>query len=306
MSESETIPEARPSRWVPIFLIVLPLWLALSAGGALWYYFYKKDREAESRQAAFAREISTASLGDDLRKFTTFIGERHAGEGDPSINLMRAASMIEGLLGPSNTGLEIRRVRGPGQWPLLETSIPSRRPGAKSVWIITGYDAPAGNAGGELNASGVAAVIAAIQAAASDMPERHLRFLFLPHLYDSDAPIGDTLRIAAETITARGEVDAVLWVEAMGDANDLILRANQPDVLPVEQLADLGSVSPGTHGLEIHDQVPGWLIDAIVRVSTREPRPLDQVDSGIPSPGSTADAAGKLLELMRRLANRVD
>ena len=217
---------------------------------------------------------------------------------------MRAASMIEGLLGPSNTGLEIRRIRGPLKWPLLETNIPSRQPGAASVWILTGYDAPAGTTGGEINASGLAAVIAAVQAAANDTPDLHMRFLFLPHLHDGKAPVGETLRIAAETLTARGELDAVLWVEAMGGTGQLRLRANQPDALPVEQLADLGSASPGTHGLENHDQVPRWLSDAIVRVSTREPTADGEFTDGIPEPGATADAAGKLLELMRRLSNK--
>lgn len=304
MNDSPATPATRQTRWVPVFLVILPSWLALSAAGALWYYFYQKDRDAESRQAAFAREISIASLGDDLRKFTTFIGERHTGEGEPALNLLRAASMIEGLLGPSNTGLEIRRIRGPMKWPLLETAIPAPEPEAGSIWIITGYDAPAGTRGGEINASGVAAVIAAIQAAANDTPDRHLRFLFLPHLHDTQAPVGETLRIAAETLTARGHVDTVMWVEAMGGPDPLQLRANQPAALPVDQLDDLGHAAPGTHGLESHAQVPQWLIDTIIRVSTREPMPGGDPVDGTPAPGATADAAGRLLELMRRLANK--
>ncbi len=306
MSDPDIPTNSKSARWYPLLLVGLPLWLVCSAAGALWYYFHKQEREAETRRAAFARGISIASLGDDLRKFTTLIGERHSGEGEPSINLMRAASMVEGVLGPSNTGLEIRRVRGPADWPLLETSIPARDVAANSVWVITGYDGQPGSAGGEFNASGLSAVIAAIQAAANDTPERHLRFLFLPHMHDPEAPIGDTLRIAAETITSRGQVDAVLWVEAMGGSRELQLRANQPEVLPVDQLADLGAVVSGSHGLEKHQVVPPWLINAIVRVSTRDPVEADEIDAGIPSPGTTADAAGKLLELLRRIANRAD
>ncbi|MFU8894340.1 MAG: hypothetical protein ACNA8L_12015 [Luteolibacter sp.] len=307
MNDPEHHPApAKSARWYPILLVGLPLWLACSAGGALWYYFHKQEREAEMRRAAFAREISVASLADDLRKFTVLIGERHSGEGEPSLNLMRAASMIEGVLGPSNTGLDIRRLRGPGNWPLLETSIPARRAGAKSVWVITGYDGPPGGNGGEFNASGLSAVIAAIQAAANDVPERHLRFLFLPHVHDPDAPVGDTLRMAAEAITARGEVDAVLWVEAMGTAPNLQLQANQPAALPIDQLADLGSVAAGTHGLEAYEGVPPWLMEAVVRVSTRAPYVAGEADLDMPSPAIATDAAGKLLELLRRIANRVD
>lgn len=304
MKDSDISAPIKTARWYVIILVGLPLWLALSAGGALWYYFHKQERDAEIRRAAFAREISIASLADDLRKFTILIGERHTGEGDPSINLMRAASMIEGVLGPSNTGLEIRRVRGPADWPLLETSIPARSPGAKSVWVLTGYDGARGGRGGQFNASGLSSVIAVIQAAANDVPGRHLRFLFLPHVHDSEAPVEDAFRIAAEVMTARGEVDAVFWVEAMGAASSLELCANQPSMLPVDQLVDLGSVISGTHGLEKYGGVPLWLSDAVVRISTRGRYMSGEVDVDAPPPAETADAAGKLLELLRRVANR--
>ena len=61
MNDSASIPPTtRSTRWVPVFLVILPLWLAVSAAGALWYYFVRKDQDAESRRAAFAREISIA------------------------------------------------------------------------------------------------------------------------------------------------------------------------------------------------------------------------------------------------------
>lgn len=304
MNDPENPAPAKSARWYPILLVGLPLWLFVSAIGALWYYFHLEKIEAETRRAAFAREISVASLADDLRKFAALIGERHTGDGEPSANLLRAASMIEGVLGPSNTGLDIRRLRGPADWPLLETSIPSARSGASSVWVITAYDAPPGGVGGQFNASGLSAVIAAIQAAANDAPGRHLRFLFLPHLLDPEAPVSETLRIAAETMTARGEVDTVLWVEAMGSPGDLQLNALRPESLPSDQLADLGAVVPGSHGLDNHEGVPQWLIDAVVRVSTRGPYVAGEADDGVPSPMRTTDAAGKFLELVRRIANR--
>ena len=302
MSDSAETIRAKPSRWYPVILVGLPLWLAVSAVGALWLYFHLEKREAGMRRAAFAREISITSLADDLRKFTSLIGERHAGDGEPGENLLRAAAMVEGTLGPANTGLDIQRHRGPADWPLLETAIPARRPAAGSVWVITGYDAPRGGIGGQFNASGLAAVLAAIQAGANDVPERHLRFLFLPHLHDAGAPVAETLRIAAETMTSRGEVDAVLWVEAMGAGSDLQLSADNPQILPADQLADLGEVVPGSHGLDAGDRVPAWLPDALVRVSTRGPQVPGEPDDAVPSPTLTADAAGRLLELLRRMA----
>ena len=293
---------AKPRRAYALLLVGLPMWLAISAGGALWWYFELEEKEALTRQAAFAKEISVSSLSDDLRKFTTLIGERHTGNDKAAANLGRAASMIEGLLGPSNTGLEIRRVRGPGDWPLLETAIPARQPDAPSIWILTGYDAPRGTRGGQFNASGLAAVLATAQAAAGDTPDVHLRFLFLPHLHESEAPVPDTLRLAAETMTRHGEVRAVLWVEAMAAGPQLLLSANRPESLPADFLTDIGVVVPGGHGLPKNDPVPAWLGDAIVRVSTRAPLSPGENNDEVPSPANTADAAGKLLELLRRMA----
>lgn len=302
MSDSEPTVRTKPSRWYAVILVGLPVWLGLSVVGALWLYFHLEEREAGMRRAAFAREISISSLADDLRKFTSFIGERHAGEGEPGENLMRAAAMVEGTLGPANTGLDIQRHRGPADWPLLETSIPARRQAAESVWVVTGYDAPRGGIGGQFNASGLAAVLAVIQAGANDVPERHLRFLFIPHMHDAEAPVAETLRMAAETMTSRGEVAAVLWVEAMGAASDLQLSANDPQALPVDDLTDIGVVVPGTHGLDAGGIVPAWLMDALVRVSTREPHVPGESDLEVPSPTLTADAAGRLFELLRRMS----
>lgn len=303
MSDSEIPCESIPNRWIPVLLVGLPIWLVASAVAALWFYFHKQEVDALNRQSAFAREISIASLGDDLRKFISIIGERHTSDGEPAINLMRAASMIEGVLGPSNTGLDIRRIRGPESWPIIETTIPAKKPNAPSIWILTGYDATPGTPGCQFNSSGLAVTIACIQAAANDAPDKHLRFLFLPHMHDPDAPIAETLRAAAEIITNRGEASHILWIEAMSASRDLHLRANQPQLLPIPALSDLGFATSGRHGLEIHDDVPSWLLDSIIRVSTRAPFAHGGEDSAFPSTTTAADAAGKLLELIRRLGN---
>jgi len=301
---TDCLPDApaKSHRGYAILLVGLPLWLAISAGGALWWYFELEKKEALTRQAAFAREISITSLADDLRKFTTLIGERHTGNVTASANLGRAAAMIEGLLGPANTGLEIQRVRGPGEWPLLETSIPAKRPDAPSLWILTGYDSPHDSRGGQFNASGLAAVLATAQAAAADTPDVHLRFLFLPHLHEPEAPVAATLRLAAETMTRQGEVKAVLWIEAMAAGPQLLLSANQPAVLPADFLTDIGTVVPGGHSLPQGDPIPAWLGDTVVRVSTRGSFTAGENNDEVPSPTTTADAAGKLLELLRRMA----
>jgi hypothetical protein len=292
-------------KWYRIILVAIPLWLAVSAVGALWYYFHLERRAALERQAAFAREISISSLADDLRKFTGLIGERHSGADAPAYNLTRTAAMIEGLLGPANTGLDVRRLRGPAEWPIIETHIPAVRTDADSIWVITGYDSPPGSRGGQFNASGVAALLAAIQAAAADTPDRHLRFLFLPHWHADAELAAATLSLAAEAMQVRGRPAALFWVEAMGAGPTLVLSARNSESLPVAQLEELGEIAAGgqfTIPATEADVVPPWLPDALVRVSTRAPAIAGEVDDAIPSPTITADAAGKLLEFLRRMS----
>ena len=96
MSESE-----KKSRIVPWLLVILPLWLLVSAGFALVKYFKDEKAGAAEEAKRFAKSVSSSSIADDLRKTIEVIGERHTGSPE---KLSATASMIAGSLGPSNTG----------------------------------------------------------------------------------------------------------------------------------------------------------------------------------------------------------
>src|SRR6478735_2186227 len=97
------------SRAITLLLVLLPLWLVGSGGGALWYYFHKQKKQALVEEERFAQAVSAPLMADDLRKIVEVIGERNASSETAKANLSRTAAMIEGLLGPGNTGYIVRK-----------------------------------------------------------------------------------------------------------------------------------------------------------------------------------------------------
>lgn len=176
----------------------VPLWLAVSAGLGLWYYYHREKMRSQEEQERFAQSVSVESIADDLHKIVEVIGERNTTSEKASANLTRTASMVEGLLGPSNIGYVVNKIPSPSRWPILYVSVQGKDQGAAPVWIITSYDSPQGSAGAQLNATGLVATLAAAQAVASDKPPAPISFFFLPHANDATAPIDAELTKLAE------------------------------------------------------------------------------------------------------------
>lgn len=168
-------------------LWVIPLWLAVSAGLGLWYYYHREKLRSQDEQERFAQSVSVESIADDLHKIVDVIGERNTTSEKASANLSRAASMVEGLLGPSNIGYVVNRIPGPAQWPILQVSLRGKDDSAPTVWVITSYDSQPGSSFG--NANGLAGSLAAAQAMAGDKPKARVAFLFIPHAEDASAPL---------------------------------------------------------------------------------------------------------------------
>ncbi len=294
------------SRWVVAFLIILPLWLVGSGGVALWYYFHREKQEASTEQARFTQAISTPLLADDLRKIVDVIGERNRSSDTAKANLSRTASMIEGLLGPSNTGYLIRRTKGPETWPLLQVSIAGKNTSEPAVWVITSYDSRPGSRGADANASGLAATLASAQALARDQPKGGIHFLFLPHANEPDAPVVETAAKCAELIKAQGIPKAVLCVEAMGAGEPLWLSSREASAKPLDLVSGLGAVY-GADVVCLGDDVDltSMLFEMnfpAVRVATRPMVLEKEPDERVPFAATVAASAGRLVELVRRCA----
>lgn len=295
---------AKHPRWVGLLLVILPLWLVVSGGAAMWYFLQRDKKLETAEQQRFSRSVSTTALADDVRKLVEIVGERNSASEKAAKNLSRAAAMIEGSLGPSNIGFAVDRVPGPEAWPLLHVSITGADPEAPAVWITCDYDSRPGSPGAEANATGVAAILAAAQALAGEKPPVSVHFVFLPHGNDPDSPIVET---AGKFSELAGKPSAVLCVEAMGSGGELWLSSRDTAATPLAKAAGLGSVK-GAEVVCLGDDadlasVLFQLGLPAVRVATRPLVITAEADATLPSAATLAASTGRLVELIRRCAN---
>jgi hypothetical protein len=297
-------PSMKRPTWATVMLVVLPLWLVSSGAFAMWYYFHNERKTELLEQERFATTVSADSLADDLKKIVEVIGERNGSSETASTNLGRIASMIEGTLGPSNTGYTVRRMAGPAQWPLLQATLRGTDDKAGDVWVISSYDSRPGSPGVEANATGIVASMAAAQAVAADIPACNVHFLFIPHANDPEAPILET---ATQVKSLVGDSKNILCLEAMGAEETLWLTSRDTSAPPLSRIQGLGSV----RGAEVvclgEDQDLASVLFEMnlpaVRVATRPMLTPEESDNATSNPNTLAGSTGRLVELIRRCAN---
>jgi hypothetical protein len=269
----------------------------------MWYYFHKEKKDALVEQERFAKAVSVPMLADDLRKIVEVIGERNGASDAAGANLRRMAAMIEGVLGPSNTGYTVNKSPSPTGWPLLEISLAGKTREAPGVWVLAAYDSPVGSRGGERNASGLAATVAAAQALARDKPAVPVHFLFVPHAEEiSAAAENAAVKIAAMVAGAK----VLLCVEAMAGGEDLWVSSSDSSALTPAAVTGLGKIyAPAVANQGTAENLTNRLITLrlpAVRVSTRATLRADEPDDRVPFAPTVAASAGRLVEMIRRYA----
>ncbi len=290
-------------RWVPVLLVLLPAWLIASAAFALVKYF-KNEKTAEIEAAQrFSQTVSSKQIADDLRKIITLVGERNT---TTPKKLSATASMIQGLLGPSNTGYDVATIQGPAGFPVLQVTIPTEKADAAPIWLLTSYDSPPGSRGAEKNASGLAATLATAQALAAIKPAHPIHFLFLPHVNDPQSPVIETATVASNLISKAPAPKAILCIEAMGAAENLILTSRDAEALPTTEFEGLGQIL-GAEVTCLGDDfdLASTLFEMnlpAIRIATRPTLLPDEDDNEIPSPETIAASTGRLIELVKRLS----
>ena len=294
------------TKWTPVLLVLLPVWLIASGGIAIWYYVHREKQEAQIEQERFSQAVSAPMMADDLRKLVEVIGERHGGSEEGAKNLSRTSSMIQGLLGPANTGYAIQLVKGPADWPLIQVTLRGKNPDLPAIWVISSLDSRPGSPGAEANATGLAATIAAAQALAGEKPEMNLHFVLLPHANDPESPILETATLFQEIVKAAGPPKAVICVEAMGAGSSLWISSRDTDALPMDEIKGLGEIK-GAEVVCLGEDVDlaSILVEMglpAVRVATRPIVTADEPDATLPSPAVISASTGRLVELIRRCA----
>ncbi len=291
----------KKSRLIPILLVALPIWLVASASFALVKYFQNEKAQERAAEQRFSQGVSTDRIADDLRKIVELLGERNTSTPQ---KLAATAAMIQGSLGPSNTGYVVNILKSPTDFPILQVIVPSEKGNAPPVWVLTSYDSPRDSRGAEKNASGLIATLAAAQALADKSPSRPIRFLFIPHVNETDAPILETALSVSQHIGE--EHAAILCVESMGSAETLILTSRDTEATPSQEFKGLGQIL----GAEItclgdDFDLASTLFETglpAIRIATRPTLLPNEKDDKIPFAPTVAAATGRLIELIERLA----
>ncbi|WP_035603288.1 M28 family peptidase [Haloferula sp. BvORR071] len=296
----ETAPRRDPR--IAILLWLLPLGLVVSAGLGIWYYFHRQGIEAQKEQPRFATAVSAEVLKDDMGKFLSFVGERN--QGSPK-GLDRAAAMIEGALGPANAGYKVEQFRtSAGTWPLLMVTLRGSDASLSALWVVAAYDSRRGSPGMEANASGVTSVMAAAGALSNSRPKRTVKFAFMPHAYDLDAPVMQSLAALDKNL---GTCSEVLVVEATGAGEKLLLSSRDAENRALRLATGLGEVV-GAENVCMQDDfdLSSSLFEVgapAVRVSTRPVVKADEADTSPPDPLLHAAATKALVALIEKLSD---
>ena len=281
------------SRWLVILLSLVPIWLVMSAGVAVWWSMRGDDKQEEERQQRFAMEMSVERITEDLRKLGKMVGERHTRDETSQRNLTRAAAMIEGILGPSNTGYQVERIVAPKEWPIFRVSLPADDE-APQLWVVVPYDSPR-NRDTALSDSALASFIATAQALAKDQLKSTLHFLLVPHGHEAESPITDTLKRAQTLMDAPA---SVFVIGPMGTSPELLCITSNAKSPSARALGELGIISEATTSMNepVNSYQPLDL--PIVWVSTRR----TGSDSDAIEANHIAISTGKLVEWLRRTA----
>lgn len=296
-------PGKKKFRIIPLLLVLLPVWLIASAAFALVKYFKDEKKDEAKAMQLFSRSVSTPAIADDLRKIISVIGQRNTSRPE---KLRATASMIEGSLGPSNTGYDVESIDGPAGFPILRVTVPGADDSASPVWIATSYDSPVGSRGAEKNATGLVATLATAQSLANSSPAHPIHFLFLPHANETDAPVVDTAILLTNLIKAAQTPKAILCIEAMGDAETLILTSRDTQALPTTEFDGLGKIL-GAEVICLGDDfdLASILFETglpALRVATRSTLLPDEADDKLPFAPTLAASTGRLIEFVRRLS----
>lgn len=300
-------PQSGRPKWLTLVLVLAPLWLIVSAGLAIRHRINSEAGDEQRPRNQFSRSISSLEIGDDLRKITTWIGERHPSGDGPAKNLTRAAAWIEGLLGPSNTGYVIEKKQAPLQWPIMMVKLTGKNPNKSAVWVITTYDSKDGSNGIEANATGLVASIAAARALAGSEVSANIHFVFLPHFNDPESPRMETAAMLKNLISQNPAPSSVLCIEAMGAQATLQVTSHDATLLANLPLHDLATPVE-TDNACLHDDsdLANVLFEMglpAVRIATRPPLSSDERDDRMPAESTIAQSAMNLTEFIKRCVN---
>lgn len=200
------------------FVVLVPVWLLVSGGIGLWAHFNFEKKEQQEQKHAYRRSINEVSLLDDFVKIADDIGGRNLAQMNGVASLKRMSSMIEGSLGISNMGYEVKKVPGVEidgvSLPIYTVDV-MRRVTKQEIWLVVPYDSPSNAPRGAASASALSVSFAVAQALIGQPIENNVRFLFVPGAYASEDLRMDLLGKCQRLMNLGGRAKQVIVLGSM-------------------------------------------------------------------------------------------
>lgn len=172
--------DLKSPRVYKILLMILPVGVVIGTIIFMFMYFYL-EREDEKNHAVIASHgLRISDLEDMVEKFTDRIGQRNIQTEQGRAGLRRAASMIEGRLGPLNVGYPVARSKGEAAygflWKSLSVEILGQKNPNEVIFAVVSY----AGAGEDADANTVSTLMMLASSMARENPDRTIRFVFTP------------------------------------------------------------------------------------------------------------------------------
>lgn len=175
-----TKAEEDSPRIYKILLMVLPVGVVVGTIIFMFMYFHLEREEEKNHSVIVAHGFRATDLEDMVDKFTGRIGLRDMNTKAGRSGLRRAASMIEGRLGPQNVGYSVTRSDGLAAHGLLWRSLSVEVPGEKNPQEVVFAAVSFAGSGQDADANTVSTMVMLASSMALEKPARTLRFVFIP------------------------------------------------------------------------------------------------------------------------------
>jgi len=171
--------ESQP-RIYKFLLMVLPVGVVIGTIVFMFMYFYMEREEERNHSVIASYGLRFDDLEDMVGKFTDRIGVRDHATAEGRRGLKRAASMIEGRLGPQNVGYPVKKGEGVAIDGLLWKSLWVDLRGESSPDEVVLATVSYAGAGEVADANCVSTLMMLASSMARDQPSKTIRFVFLP------------------------------------------------------------------------------------------------------------------------------
>jgi len=185
MSPIDTVTAvANDSRKSPlvykVLIMALPVGVVIGTIIFMFAYFYMEREEERDHAVIISHGLRVSDLEDMVGKLTDRIGSRDFETEEGRDGIRRAASMIEGGLGPQNVGYPVKKSEGEAAhgrlWKSLYVEIRGEEDPEEIVFAAVSF----AGAGGEADSNCVSTLMMLASSMARENPAKTLRFVFLP------------------------------------------------------------------------------------------------------------------------------